>query len=200
MEAAKGKVAEKTPLATKALKDYTDELALSTFTTPTAAATDANTDYAAMKEQRDKIPALTTTLGESIGAAKQARKTSGTKSAAVKEKEAALDTALAACEALQYKAFQETYNSAVTTRGSTLEKIGEKMTLNRKAKAALKDGSGLENARCERPRSNGDMRDTRGTVCDVEKDLCCGSASKTVGLLQLTVETCQKSSATSYKF
>lgn len=121
-----------------------------------------------------------------------------TKEATLKTKQNELETALAACEAKQYKAFQDTYNAAVTTRGNTLTTIGETIKTQKTAKQALKDGSGAEGARCERPRSNGDKRDR--TACDVEKELCCGSASKTVGLVQLTVETCQKNDKKKYDY
>lgn len=111
---------------------YTTEIAKAAYKTAVLNAEDgSNPDgaavapavastYTAILEERAKAPALTSTLGISIAAVVTARTGLATKEATLRTKQNELETALAACEAKQYKAFQDTYNSAVTTRGTTL--------------------------------------------------------------------------------
>lgn len=116
---------------TAALLLYTQEVAKDAYKTAITNAEDGtNPDalgtppaiaatYQAILTERAKIPALTGTLEASIAAVVTARTGLGTKEATLKTKNE-LETALEACEAKQYKAFQDTYNTAVTTRGTTL--------------------------------------------------------------------------------
>lgn len=111
---------------------YTNAIALDAYKTAVTNAEDGTNPnaaspapavaatYQAVLTERGKIPALTTTLTNSIAAVVTARTGLGTKEATLKTKQSLLETALEACEAKQYKAFQDTYNSAVTTRGTTL--------------------------------------------------------------------------------
>lgn len=107
-----------------------------------------------------------------------------------------LQTALEVCEAAQYATFRKTFQDLTTKRTGDLGTIKDLMVKRATAAAKTGAGSGLANARCERPRSNGDKK-TRTKCAD---DLCCGAATKLIGQTQVTIETCQKAADTKYAY
>lgn len=156
----------------------------------------AGAEYKAVVEYRGTADKAKIELEKAVKACEDKRADVVKAVLAKKELEKTHATELAKCETAKYKVFRDNYLAARKKRVDDLKKIGDAIKAEQDKRKKLKPGSGTVGARCERPRSNGDRR----TRVPCGADLCCGAASKLMGSVLVTIETCQKTDATKYKY
>jgi hypothetical protein len=118
------------------------------------------------------------------------------------EAKEAQDDAVLACQIAAYDDYRTALEGEMVDRANDLKTI----------KALLEDYDeplpGTEGARCEKALSNGTWRPARGEMTCEGEELCCGAArvwmAAGVGASSdaawMTVETCQKITATTYDY